>query len=297
MIAEKYGTIFSSKNPKRLSVRHDGSAFYLGTDAGETREYRFDRDIKKAAKDGTVSYTEYDLEQLLVAAKQNVLSRTDGTGLYVYGDRELCFRNGLRVGNRSRYDAIVPLSPPGFWLAAGPASAADSVIGMELFFGADPVPLDTIYLTDGGALGEDPKQLPLRDRIVHFDKQKKLAIITTQPPRVLLKSVTPEESFQAAKRPTLMVTSTAPLPLFATKHKLKYQIQVTAYPPGPVVYKLETGPPELTVSADGLVEWQPNEKPTSPDRPDLDYALIKITDQAGKHVYERLDLMIKRRLF
>lgn len=294
VIAEKYGTKFSSKNPKRLSVRNDGSAFYLGTDEGGVREYRFYREIKQAAKDGKVSYLEYDFEQPLVAAKQDVLSRTDGTGLYVYGDRELCFRNGLRVGNRSRYNTIVPCSPAGFWLAAGPASLTDSVIGVDVFCGDDPAPLETIYLTDGGKLSEEPKQLPLRDRIVHFAKQKKLAIVTTQPARVLLKSLNPEEAFQAAKRPTLMVTSTAPLPLFTPKQKLKYQIQTTASPVGTVTYKLMMGPPELTVSPEGLVDWQPNEMAANPTTPESDYALVKITDASGKYVYERLDLTIKR---
>lgn len=283
----KYGMKFSSRDPRRLSARDDGSAFYLGTDEGPVREFRFYKESS-----GSSSYYQRDLEESLIAAKQGVLSRTDGSGLYVYGDRELCFRNGLRVGNRSRYDHIVPCSPPGFWLAAGAASAAESVIGIELFFGFDPQPLETVYVAEGGKLADDAKRLPLRDRIVHFPEQKKLAIVTSGPPQVLLLSLDPEERFEAAQRPTLMVTSTPPLPFFSYDQKLEYQIQVAAMPDS-VRFELIKGPPQLTVSKEGLVEWKPDSKFRVFD-PELSYGLIKIMASNGKQVYERLDLTIRR---
>lgn len=270
-----------------VSVRDDGQAVYSSTGDGRTNEVQI---ISRRSKSDPKHVTTYPRDVLIATAKENAAYRTDGTGLYLYAKRELLFRNGLRVGNPSRFDTIIPCSPPGFWLAVGQPSP--SIVGMELYCGADSVPLETMYFDIGDKKYEGVNEPPLQGRVAFFPHDKTLALVATNPARIIMKKLDPEELLRASGRPMLMVASTPPSAPIPREEPFEYQIRVVSSS-DKVSYEVVEAPPGLTCSPEGLVRWEPVNSPGKPPGFKIE-ALIKISSATGKTAYERIDLTIQQ---
>jgi hypothetical protein len=206
-------------------------------------------------------------------------------GKTVFRRPEIVFADGRKLKLSESGSQIWRGYPGQFWLSGrfpGDKTGGDLEVGIHI--GDQTRPLTTFTLPIRRAVLSGRPSSSAEKTQLYFSRAEKTLIALPDGRRELLvKRIDPEASFMQSDAVVLAVTTEPPV-AYIPGQKYEYAIG-TLSNRGGVKYRLDDGPPGMTVSPEGKVEWTPAE-----DVGPSQSAIVSISDGVETQVFHNLKL-------
>lgn len=233
---------------------------------------------------------------------RTVVAGMSGSMLLPTGDNKLiCVENEVLEAEklkkvfplRNAADGVAPYIPArqGNYFCRLERGKEKGVGKLVLFVPGHELPIGAIDEVEGHidaviAYGKLPNPMMHDKRVFLVPEAKQLITIPLSNDRIVARTVDLEQILRDAPFDFLFVTSAPP---GSARESTKYTYQVAAKSnKGGIKYKLESGPKGMTVSAQGLVEW---EVPKRNERKEHE-VVVGVTDAAGQECFHSFTIVI-----